>query len=219
MRQNSNYLFLLAALVITAFVLPGCKDKNCPGTMIYQVPYTVSPIQDTFSVGDTIWMEMNFREGLTDISADIPNTFSNFDFKLEIQCERFDTSPPQGKTIDFLKAIVLAGEVVSRTLPGAGVSYYEALPVYKDQAYRFRSAFVLQQKGAFFCGIFPNPPLGAPFEIKGQCNSSALSIESKVNHGDLTENNYQMLKFSPEPAYYNMTPTRFGQGAFCFVVR
>jgi len=187
--------------------------------MIYQVPYKVSPIQDTFSVGDTIWMEMDFNETLTDINADIPNTFSNFDFKLELQCGRFDKNPTQGKTIDFLDAIVLLGEVVPRALPGAGVSYYEVLPAYTSQAYRFKSAFVLQQKGAFFCGIFPNPPLGEPFEIRGQCNSSALSIESKVNNGDLTENNYQMLTSSPEPAYSNMTPTRFGQGAFCFVVR
>lgn len=187
--------------------------------MIYQVPYTVSPIRDTFNVGDTIWIEMNFGEVLTDINADIPNTFTNFDFKLEIQCERFDTTPPQGKTVDFLEAVVLLGEVIPRALPGAGVSYYEALPVYADQAYHFKGAFVLQQKGAFFCGIFPSPPLSKPFEIRGQCNSSALSIESKVNNGDLTENNYYMLTSSPEPAYYNMTPTRFGQGAFCFVVR
>ena len=216
-----RYLALLAAsLLLLCFSCGSCKDKNCPDFLQYQIPYTAAPIQDTFQIGDTIWMEMDFADTLTDLNGGIPNTFSNFNFKLELQCGRFDIDPPQGKAVSFMDAIPSAGEVASRVLPISDISYFEVLPVYTDRTYRFKSAFVLKQQGTFFCTITPNTDNRIePFEITGNCDHLPLYINSKVNDGDPTENNYHLLKSSPVPVYRDMTLERFGQGTFCFVVK
>jgi len=197
-----------------------CKDKNCPDFLQYQIPYTTAPIQDTFQIGDTIWIEMNFADTLTDLNGNVSNTFSNYNFKLELQCDRFDIDPPQGKAVSFMDAFPSEGEVVARSLPTSGISYYEVLPVYEDRVYRFKSAFVLKQQGTFFCTVIPNTDDGIePFEITGNCDHLSVGINSKVNNGNPTENNYHLLQSSPVPVYRDMTLERFGQGAFCFVVK
>lgn len=209
------------ALVASFMLLcASCKDRNCPDYLLYQVPYTAVFAQDTLQIGDTIWMEMSFADTLTDLNGSIPNTFSNFDFKLELQCGRFDIDPPQGKAVSFMDAVPSVGELVAQVLPISGVSYFEVLPVYEDRMYRFKSAFVLKQQGTFLCTIVPNADNRLePYKITGNCDHLSLNINSKINDGDPAENNYHLLKSSPVPAYRDMTLERFGQGAFCFVVK
>jgi len=212
-------MMAIAASIVLVLTCASCKDKNCPDYLQYQVPYTVSPIQDTFDIGDTIWIEMNFADQLTDLRGGIANTFSDFDFNLHLECGRFDIDPPQGKAVSFMDAIAFEGEIASTILPMSGVSFYKIVPFYIEQTYSFKGAVVLKQQGTFLCGISPSSGRADPFEIKGNCNHLSLEISSKVNNGDPAENNYHLLKSSPVPVYRDMTVERFGQGAVCFVVR
>ena len=185
-----------------------------------QVPYTASPIIDTFQLGDTIWIEMDFSDHLTDLHGGITNTFSNFNFKLRFECDRFDINSPQGKAVSFMDAFPSVGEVVSIVLPISDVSYFEILPLYEAHMYRFKSAFVLKQQGSFLCGITPlSDDLAEPFKISGKCDDLPLYVISKVNNGDSMENNYHLLKSSKVPVYRDVTLERFGEGLFCFVVK
>jgi hypothetical protein len=207
-------------IMLTASFCSSCKDKNCPDYLQYQIPYTAAPVQDTFQLGDTIWMEMDFADTPTDLNGSVSNTFTNYNFKLELQCGRFDIDPPQGKAVSFMDAVPSVGEVETRVLPTSEISYFEVLPEYKDYRYRFRSAFILKQSGTFFCTIIPNADNRTdPYKITGNCDHLPVSINSKVNNGDPAENNYHLLKSSPVPVYRDMTLERFGQGAFCFVVK
>ena len=69
----------LLANALILFSISCCSDENkgCPDYLQYQVPYTASPIKDTFQLGDTIWIEMDFSDHLTDLHGGITNTFSN----------------------------------------------------------------------------------------------------------------------------------------------
>ena len=204
-----------ASLLFTA----SCKDKDCPDYLQYQIPYTATPVQDTFQIGDTIWMEMNFADQLTDLRGGIQNTFSDFDFRIELQCDRIDINPPQAEAVSFMDVFPTVGEALPRGLSSPGVSYFEILLDYKEHKYVFRSAVVLNKQGSFLCGLNPSSSRINPFELDGNCTHLPLKINSKVNSGDPIANNYHLLKYSPVDAYRNMTMEGFGQNTFCFVVR
>jgi len=213
-------LRFIALAAISLLLIVSCKDKNCPNNLKYQIPYTAAPIQDTFELGDTIWMEVDFHEKLTDLNGGVENTFHNFDFKLEVQCDRFDIDPPQGRAVSFMDIFPIVGQVVPRGLPSSEVSYLEVLPIYQDNYYRFKGAVVLKQQGTFVYTLTPyTDEMIEPFKITGNCDNIPLYITSKVNDGDPTANNYYLLKSSPVDVYRNMTIERFGQSGFCFVVR
>ncbi|MBK7937855.1 MAG: hypothetical protein IPJ82_12525 [Lewinellaceae bacterium] len=211
---------MFAVSLLFCFSCGSCKDKNCPDFLQYEVPYTAAPIQDTFHLGDTIWIEMNFADTLTDLNGGITNIFSNFNFKLELQCDRFDIDPPQGKAVSFMDPLAFVGEVTAQVLPISDVSYFEVQPLYANHIYHFKSAFVLKEEGGFLCTLIPNTDNRTnPFKITGNCDQIPLYIQSKVNSGSPAENNYQLLKSSPVSVYRDMTLERFGAGAFCFVVK
>ena len=213
-------LRFIALAAISLLLIVSCKDKNCPNNLKYQIPYTAAPIQDTFQIADTILIEMNFSDQLTDLNGSVENTFRNFDFKIQLQCDRFDIDPPQGKAVSFMDVFPTVGEVIPRGLPSSGISYFEVLPIYEAEHYRFKAAVVLKQQGTFWFAISPyTDEMLAPFEIKGNCDHIPLHFTNKVNDGDPTANNYHLLKSSPVDAYRNITLERFGVGGFCFVVR
>ncbi len=206
---------IIAGLIIgLAVFCSSCKDKNCPDYLQYQIPYTATLPQDTFQIGDTIWMEMNFADQLTDVRGNIQNTFKNFDFRLELQCDKMDIDPPQAKAVSYMDAIAIAGEIVPQ-----GISYYDIIPLYQGNRYIFKIAVVLKEQGMFVCAINPFSSNANPFELNGNCNHSPLNISSKVNGGDPIANNYHLLKNSPVEVYRNMTLEEFGQNSFCFVVK
>jgi hypothetical protein len=57
-----------------------CKDKNCPDYLLYRLPAALYPQKDTFNIGDTLWVDMNFHEDIVDEIGSIKNTFNNYDF-------------------------------------------------------------------------------------------------------------------------------------------
>ena len=208
------------ALFFLSIMNSACKDRNCPDILKYQIPYSATPVRDTFHIGDTIRIEMNFNDHLTDLNGGIENTFPNFDFQLQLLSDRFDIDPPESKAVSFMDVFPMAGEVIPRALPSSGVSYYDVLPVYKDGFYHFECQVVLKQPGSFTFTLSPYvDDMIAPFKVNGNCDDLPLRITSKVNDGDPVKNNYHLLKSSPIPVYRNMTLERFGQSGFCFVVK
>ena len=177
-------------------------------------------MKDTFRIGDTIQIDMSFSDRLTDLNGGVENTFSNFDFQLKIASDRFDIDPPESKAVEVMDVFPTVGQVIARSLPSSGVSYYEVLPVYRDNYYVFKCAMVLKQEGSFTFNLSPyTDDMIAPFKVKGNCDDLPLRIISKVNDGDPVKNNYHLLKSSPVPPYRDMTLERFGQSGFCFIVK
>ena len=68
---------LIASLFVLYSSCGSCKDEHCPDELFYRVPYSLSPMKDTFMVGDTIFMEMNFNEKLIDERGGVETSSGN----------------------------------------------------------------------------------------------------------------------------------------------
>jgi len=210
---------LLFFSLLYIFSCGNCKDKNCPDSLFYQVPYTLTPATDTFNLGDTIWIEMDFPEEMTDVNGGVKNIFHNYDFRIELGCERIDVNPGQPKTVDFLHFHEVIGRDSLVNLPGSSISTYRIFPVIQDGKYHFKCGLITQKKGFFIFGITPieYSEYEEKFHINGSCDNIPLGIGSKPIGA---EGNFHMLQYSLEPAYPNFPKDRFeNYGGYCFVVK
>ncbi len=175
-------------------------------------------MKDTFDVGDTIFMEMNFNEKLTDESGGIENSFTNYDFRLQLQCGRIDTEPPLPETLNFLELHTIVGKDSAVNLSQSGISFYIITPNYDSGTYSLESKVILKRKGLFSFGITPFEGLGNPFEINGKCDHLPVTIGSKLEND--AENNFYMYQWAANPVYHTFDEKRFHDyGGYCFVVR
>lgn len=215
-------MFRIFSFLTSSFfvlVYSSCKDKNCPDFLFYQVPYTLTPAKDTFNLGDTLWVEMDFPEEMTDVNGGIKNVFHNYDFRIELACDKMDIDPPMAKTTDYLRFHKVIGQSTVVNLPGAGVSGYKILPVFQDDRYRFKCGLITQKKGLFFIGLTPVDPdeNGNDFQIDGQCDHTSLSIGTKLVGA---EGNFHLLQYGLNSAYRILPKDRFEMfGSYCFVVK
>lgn len=217
--MRSLTFYFLSVFWSVLLSLNACKDKNCPPYLVYQLPYTLTPARDTFQLGDTIWIEMDFPDVLTDREGGIENTFADYDFRLELVCERFDIDPPQSKAVSFFDALAVTGTAEAMGLSQSGISYYQLSPIYSDHRYRFKAALMLKQTGVFLLAVSPFQTDLNPFKLNGACDHVRLYIGNWVNNGTAEGNNYHLLQSSPVDVYKNMTIEQFGNGGYCFVVQ
>lgn len=210
--------FFAAICIFWASSCTSCKDKNCPDYLFYRIPYSLHPMKDTFTVGDTLWLTMDFSEELIDERGNIKNTFQNYDFRMGIGCERIDIDPPLAHTLDYLRIFTLIGTDSSIFLPSSGVSLFTFVPDYTDKKYVFKCALVIQEKGLFYFGAGPSEGLGEAFTIDGECENMPLEIGSKLV--DEANNNFYMLQWASNSAYHSLSLDRFrNYGGYCFVVK
>lgn len=216
--MEKTIIFFAAIFIFWTTSCTSCKDKNCPDSLFYRVPYSLFPMRDTFSVGDTLWMEMNFSDELIDTGGNIKNSFQNYDFRLGIGCERIDIDPPLAHTIDYLKIITVAGKDSSISLPSSGVSFFTFAPNYSNKKYIFKCALVMREEGLFYFGAGPSESLGEPFKINSECDNISVDLGSKIDNE--IDNNYHMLQWAANPAYHSLSSERFrNYGGYCFVVK
>lgn len=212
-------IFILPAFIVfISSFCTSCKDKNCPDHLFYRIPYSLSPIKDTFNVGDTLRLEMNFRDELIDEIGNVKNIFLDYDFRIELQCGRIDSDPPLSNTSDCIDIRTIVGRDSSVLLPQSGVSFYKIIPEYSNKTYTFKCELVLKEKGLLYFGIVPFNTNADPFEISGECDHLPITIGSKLDNE--AENNYHMLQWAANPVYHTFDEKRFSDyGGYCFVVK
>lgn len=211
--------FLLVCILISLHSCTGCKDKGCPDYLLYKIPLTLTPACDTFQLGDTIWIKLDFDHTLIDMNGGIANTFSNYDFRLEWQGDKISVTPLDAHAVAYFLPVHVLGATEPVGLPSSGVSFYKVFPEYDGQFYRFECGFVLRDTGTFVVALHPYKPVSGYDRQEGwDCPRTSFVLDTRINSGDPDENNFHLLKTSPEPVYQNMTRERFGTGAFAFVV-
>lgn len=74
--MKTQLLFIAAIL----FISIGCeKEQGCRGRdYTLEHPMTIYPVQESYSVGDTIWIEMNFPDVFTLRYPNLQNTNEYF---------------------------------------------------------------------------------------------------------------------------------------------
>ena len=213
------FLLFLSSFFIPLLFCNGCKEQNCPPSLLYLLPYTISPVQDTFQLGDTIWIEMNFGDVLTDSNGNIQNTFSDYDFRLELVCGRFDIDPPQSTAVSFFDTQDFIGTSEPVGLPQSGVSYYKMFPKYQERFYRLKTALILKETGSFLLSVTPFQWRGEPFKIVGVCDQISVKIWGKANNGNPEENNFYLLQSSPVEVYRNIHAADGHASGYCYIVQ
>ena len=208
--------------VITALVIVACttrKDKNCPDYLLYRLPATLYPANDTFNIGDTIWLEMNFNQDMLDDMGNVENSFVDYDFNMSFQCARIDTDPPIPKTVDFFKLYSFIGKDSALILGNSGISEYKIFPAIMTKGYQLKFAAIPKQKGLFMFGIGPVERYGMPFLVKDNCTNVTVQIGVKLNN-DNDDNNFHLLQFAAHSSYRNITKENFQKmGSYCIVVK
>jgi hypothetical protein len=146
---RASILPVIAALVIC---IMGCYCENdiYGGHLELEVPIDTYPAQDTFTVGDTLWIEADFikyvkvrNNAVNSIYLDQFQFFTDF-FISEISdtIEKFE--------ID-IELIEITGTIEKLYLPTAIV--YPMNYVEDENNYRFKAGIVLNEKGLFYAGF------------------------------------------------------------------
>jgi hypothetical protein len=173
---------------------------------------------DTFALGDTLLLEMNFSHELTDEQGGVKNSFPNYDFRLELGCGRIDVDPPLSQDINFLTLSTTVGKDSTVILSQSGISYYIIKPIFDNGIYSFKSELIVRKEGLYVLDITPYESPSEPFSIKGECDHVTVRIGSKLENDE--QNNFHMYQWAANPVYHTFDEKRFRDyGGYCFVVR
>ena len=113
MRLNYRFFLLLGSLL-------SCKHKDPPPPpvdFIFQVPLTVTPMQTTYAVGDTLWINADFSDQLSEFTSKntYPVTPADFNIKTGIGVQRLVSSTKylsqQTGAVGSFKFIAKVGDI------------------------------------------------------------------------------------------------------------
>ncbi|RZL41767.1 MAG: hypothetical protein EOP00_24345 [Pedobacter sp.] len=150
--MNKLFLFFAVILIIS---FHSCR-KSCRKAYDFVVPVKVYSANDTLSVKDTLWVEMDFSDKVLDYQTNQTYTLENFDFKTAVILRRieYDTSNTVGQPgaynkFDFVNKIGAINDWSHEEI-GWGI----LRPVYENNRYRLKAGFIPNDTGVFFIYFF-----------------------------------------------------------------
>ena len=90
---------ILLFLLVTLFIYT-CKKSSCTRSFEFHFPATITE-GDTFSIGDTLWMNMTLPNQLTDHQTGNRVDLSGFDLYFGFSIDKLDTIYVHDATADF----------------------------------------------------------------------------------------------------------------------
>ncbi len=191
-----------------------CRDKNCPGVLEYHLPVSIAPLQDTFDIGDTLFLAINFPKKMIDKQAEIENVFENYDFRIEVSGSRYDIRHSVVSHIIDLTSQVGKDSLLSYS----SFDIFRLNPNFDGNEYHYNGLLILQESGVFALSIycFSDNRIN-PFEITGNCDHLNVHFYCDTNEG--MDNNVELVK-----PYFVGNPDNWDNdfkknGGFAFVVR
>jgi hypothetical protein len=170
-------LLLLLFLATTAFNCEGEKEPEFI-MMDFVLPFTITPTDANFSLGDTLWVEAAFSEKLEEYNSKVYYDIKDFDFQSKILL--FELTNPnldlsyQPSAVDFFHFIPIVG-----TIPFIGETASPFAFEYKENKYFFRLGLVPKQKGVFCVNFLPPSELDLrPGLMLGKTNDGRERIPS-----------------------------------------
>ena len=209
--------------VFLLFINMDCHKSKCVQEYIFDVPYTHSLLNDTISIGDTIWITADFGPQLTDNKTGEVCTFNNIDFQSnlifgEILGSKFRFLNEKFTLINVIGSATLnfISNDTNYTL-GKGGSYsitYEGTTNYK-----LKLGFIPKEKGLYSAN-YSSSALDRDFEkISTKCGGN-IYIKGAINGNDTAANNFHLTAFSNDNFYKSISVSDFQKiGMFCFVVK
>ena len=221
----------MRSIKIAAFVLVYCLsfsmccvfNDNCVKNHTFQIPFTTYPLEDTLSIGDTLWIRANFSHEFNDLNSGELYVLENFTYFTEFNIAQIDTTV-------LIEAAPKFGYVIKEgnftTIPLTG-GFFVGLIEYKYQndAYISELGLIPLYKGVYGFS-FSSPVLedldnGISVSISDDCESENVNIVYITNEGE--HNNYYLLQNSPIPEIPEIESVDFEKykesGVYAFVVK
>lgn len=177
-------------------VKPGCEGtNNSSGTGYeFEIPFTVSPAKDTFSIGDTITIESNFGDSLFNHLTKKYYQIGDLDFFIFIYIADLKTDPMIGSlNYDIFPVTGLTDED-----PSSFGKEFFMKHEYKDFQHRYKVKIVMREKGYF--GFSPSSYISLEkLSQSGQhitdCENEVVGLFYNTNNGD---GNFYMKQFAAD---------------------
>ena len=189
---------ILFSLIFTTILLFSACNPECDKTIEYkfQIPMTLTPAQDTFSIGDTIWIHSSFSEEMLDLNSNKSYALEDFNFYTIFNFAQIDINP-FGHANTHFEIIILDGEAT--LIPRSNSSSIIEIGYnYEDKIYKANFGFIPKQNGLFhFVADSQIAFWGFDREIDlSPCKNERVEFIYKMNDG--IDNNYEHIALSPD---------------------
>ncbi len=206
-------IFSLAILLCLSSCWLIFDNKDCPAEYRFTIPFEVVPMEDTISVGDTLWVSSFFEDVLTEKASGDTHLFDKNNFYSEFVLFQMDTMPiQQAEGFSYLTTIGRRDIV-----PLHGGIYTNLItPVYENGEYKFKIALIPSQKGLYYLTftsvLSPDTKYGLP------CTYTPVYLDYDTNNG--ADNHFYLIESSMDTTVKKTTLDEFNRyGCYCFVVK
>ncbi len=213
----------LISFVFILLSLQSCISKECKDApnLDFELLVNYFPVQDTFNVGDTLYIQSEFSDMLYDPGRGIVqevvdfNLYTNISFSITVDGERIPINLQDEQIINIDVEYVL--RAYSDNSEGLLIDKHQ----YDEETYSFSFGIILNKTGTYYFNNRSdlgdtNATSGQRFE--GQCSNQELGAFYKVNNGDAYENGFGFIK--NKAPYEAVRDFNFNMdGGFAFYVK
>lgn len=190
----------LALLSLTALTIDSCifPQNDCFKEYAFEINYNCSPQQDTFRIGDTLWIESLIESKLINQLDNSLVDMSDIEYKIYGDIHRYNeevTSPPE---YDFNYVNKNGAVSISNIGPYAALELSYESEVHNDR--RLRVGFVPQVAGLYRVIFYYLTEDYTSIQgiIEKGCSENITFIYTMNNNE--SDNNYHLLEGYPEIA-------------------
>ena len=218
---KARFLWLAYSAIV---FLPSCnrQKKECEGktrlTFEFDIPYTITPMQDTFSVGDTIWMEFAFSNQMYNKNNGKTYTVNNFEFKMYGYILDLKTNIVM-PTNDFTMLNKDSFADVNNDRHGA---LYHINTQMEQGIYRWKAGFIMAKTGWYAAmsrteiGNDGNLADQSPSQHITECPNEGVSLDFLLTNGN---GNSYFLDYAADENPRSWNREAFEKTSFAFYVK
>ena len=211
---NLKLIFVLL-LIIVCFT--NCQ-KPCKVAYNFDFPFTISPANDTISIGDTLTIESIYCSQLLDKNSNTYIAVNDFDFLFDLYLIKLDSL--ESYSFDYFEIIVNKGNLNTFTFSDdhkiKTIKYS-----YEKSKNCFNINLIPHKKGIFY--IRQRPYItGFKYDdlhiTDTECEERVDDFTVTTNAGQ--DNHYYLLSYATDVGYSSLPLYDFNkEGGFCFVVK
>ena len=216
-----KFLLLFLSFLTVLLSCNSCDPLNiedrCERDYSFTIPVTLRPALDTFLVGDTIHISMEFPIEMEDKNSGEMYDMSNFNFNTEIGIAKIDTNPAIGGD-PFVEYIEKVGKLNFVPLTGGGTAVFIEFEKSTTN-FQFSCDIILKEEGLFALGyssFFVEELLEI---IDESCKTTSIIINCQLNpEGGNKDSNFEFLQqYSLDLRHKNYTIEEFNSyGGYVF---
>ncbi|HHB78095.1 MAG TPA: hypothetical protein ENK85_02535 [Saprospiraceae bacterium] len=217
LMNNIVLLTLISLLFLSCNSCDTITSPRCERDFAFSIPVSLSPALDTFSIGDTIAIELEFPIQMIDEITSDTIDMTTYPFATTINFARLDTilASSANTLVEF---VVTQGELEFIPLFG-GINITHITYETINSNFVFSCKVVLKSKGLFEFGSGSIKPYHDIYqEIQPSCKTKSVEMKYELlpSGGD---DNFDFLAFSPDPQKKNYPNDKFiANSGFVFFV-